>query len=164
MLSIRTTSLSARLAAGMLVAGVVLASPLPGSAKTLEKVVAVRSRATPGQPQDVEGRIKTLHRELRITPEQEQAWNNVAQAMRDNAKTMEDLQRQQADSERTATAPDMINAFGKTTDAHADAIKKFAAAFQPLYDGMSDAQKKAADTVFRSRVHEAAQRQTRPKS
>src|ERR1700722_11607127 len=34
----------------------------------------------------VENRIKTLHTKLMITPDQESAWNDVAQAMRDNEK------------------------------------------------------------------------------
>ena len=50
----------------------------------------------------------------------------------------------------------MITAYAKTMDAHADGVHKFATAFQPLYDSMSDAQKKTADEVFRARVHQAA--------
>jgi len=162
MLSFRKASSSAWLAATLL-AGVVLAIPRTGSAANLE-TVALNSRTAQAQPQAVESRIKTLHQQLHITPEQEAAWKNVAQAMRENATTMEELRSQQAKSEQTATAPDMINAYGKTTDAHADSIKKFAAAFDPLYDGMSAAQKKTADTVFRRRVKDAANRQTRSKS
>jgi len=163
MRSLRKASSSAWLAAATLLVGVVLAIPRTGSAANL-KTVAVNSRTAHGQPQAVESRIKTLHQELHITPEQETAWKNVAQAMRENATTMEELQNQQAKSEQTATAPDMINAYGKTTNAHADAIKKFAAAFDPLYDGMSAAQKKTADTVFRRQVKDATNRQTTSKS
>jgi hypothetical protein len=39
----------------------------------------------------VETRIKELHTKLMITSEQEESWNKVAQVMRDDAKTMEDL-------------------------------------------------------------------------
>jgi hypothetical protein len=163
MLSFRNARSSAWLAAAMLLGGVVLAIPRTGSAANLE-TVAVSSRTAQAKPSAVESRINTLHQELHITPEQEAAWKNVAQAMRDNATAMAELRGQQAKSEQTATAPDMINAYGKTTDAHADAIKKFAAVFDPLYDGMSAAQKKTADTVFRRRVKDAANRQTGSKS
>jgi hypothetical protein len=162
MLSFRTAS-SGGLAAATLLAGVILAAPLPGSAANVEKV-AVNTRATQARPHDVESRIKTLHGELHITPEQEAAWKNVADVMRENAKTMDDFRSQDAQAERTATAPDMISAYGKATDAHADAIKKFATAFAPLYDAMPPAQKKTADTVFRRRVEDSANRQAGPKS
>src|SRR5262249_49847227 len=121
-----SSSSSTWMAASVL-AGVVLATPTTGSAANL-KTIAVKSPAAQAQPYGVEDRIKTLHSQLRITPEQEAAWKNVADAMRENAKTMNGFQSQEAESERTATAPDMISAYGKETDAHADAIKKFAAA------------------------------------
>lgn len=157
MLSFRRSSSSAWLAATTVFAGVLLASPLAGSAANVEKI-AVQSRSAQAKPHDVESRIKTLHKELRVRPAQEEAWKNVADAMRENANTMKELRSQQADGERTATATDMINAYGKATDAHADAIKKFAAAFGPFYDGMSAEQKKTADTVFRRRIAEASNR------
>ena len=113
---------------------------------------------------DVETRIKTLHSQLRITPAQEAAWNDVAQAMRDNAKAMTDVRKQQTEAEKTASAPDVIQQYAHTMDTHAGAVRKFASAFQTLYDGMSDTQKKTADTVFRSRVKEASARMTRNKS
>lgn len=113
---------------------------------------------------DVETRIKTLHSQLRITQEQEAAWNDVAQAMRDNAKDLTEARKQQTEAEKTANAPDVINGYAKTMDTHASAVHKFASAFQTLYDGMSDGQKKTADTVFRNKVREASARMTRNKS
>ncbi|MEO7435480.1 MAG: Spy/CpxP family protein refolding chaperone [Candidatus Binatia bacterium] len=137
-------------AAAVAVGVLILTVPMVGSSKENP------GKATRGP--EVETRIKTLRTELKITPEQESAWNDVAQAMRDNAKSMEDVRTRQATEERTASAPDMITAYGKTMDAHAEAIHKFASTFQPLYDSMSDAQKKTADSVFRARIHEAAKR------
>lgn len=152
----KTSSLGARLAAATLLGAVTLATPMIGSAAE-SKQVAVKSNAGP-QADDVEARIKTLHRELKITPEQESAWTAVAQQMRDNAKTRAEMHQQQMASEKTASAPDMINAYAKTMDAHADSAHKFVNAFQPLYDSMSEQQKKTADVVFRERVHKAAAR------
>lgn len=108
---------------------------------------------------DVESRITTLRSQLKITPEQEPAWNDVAQAMRDNAKAMSDLHQQQDAAIDTATAPQMIDTYGKTMETHAENIQKFSDVFQKLYDGMSDAQKKTADAVFRDRVEKAAAKQ-----
>ena len=52
--------------------------------------LAASKSATP-KADRVEVRIKELHTALNITPEQEELWNNVAQVMRDNAKTMDTL-------------------------------------------------------------------------
>ncbi len=133
-----------------------LAAPTTGHAADHVRHVAVQSQTMRGQ--DVEARIKTLHGQLRITPEQESQWKDVADAMRENAKTMTDLRGQQADATKSATAPEMIDAYGKTMDAHANAIRKFGAVFQTLYDGMSAPQKKTADAVFRERVQQAEKR------
>ena len=101
----------------------------------------------------VETRIKELHTKLMITPEQEEAWNKVAQVMRDDAKTMEALIKARSEKARTVTALDDLKSYGEIAEAHADGIKKFSAAFEPLYTGMSDAQKKNADMFFRQNGH-----------
>jgi len=137
-------------AAAVAVGVLILTVPIVGSSK--------ENAGKTSRGPDVEMRIKTLRTELKITPEQESAWNDVAEAMRDNAKSMDDIRTRQAAEEKTASAPDMITAYGKTMDAQAEAIHKFASTFQPLYDSMSETQKKTADSVFRARVHEAAQR------
>ncbi len=142
---------AAAAAAGVLI----LTVPMVGSTKENAGKAPVANVA---RSSDVESRIKTLRTELKITQEQDAAWNDVAVAMRENAKAMDDIRTRQAEEEKSATAPDMITAYGKTMDAHAEAVHKFASTFQPLYDSMSDAQKKTADSVFRARVHEAAKR------
>ena len=149
MLALNDRSRRVRTAAAALFGAAILAYPLVG----------IAAKAKTAQSSDVETRIHTLHTQLRITPEQETAWKDVAAAMRDNSKTMEDIRTQQAEKEKAASAPDVINAYGQTMDAHAQAIHKFATAFQSLYDGMSAPQKKTADEVFRHRVHQAAKRQ-----
>lgn len=131
-----------------------------GALVLVQPTIGLAKAKTGGQRgPDVETRITTLHKELRITPEQESAWNGVAQAMRENAQRMTEVRRQQDESEKTANAPQVIEAYGKTMDAHAESIRKFAGVFQSLYDSMSDGQKKTADQVFRRRVQEASARQ-----
>jgi hypothetical protein len=97
----------------------------------------------------VEARIKELHTKLKITPEQEEPWNNVAQVMRDDAKTMEALIKARSEKASTMSAVDDLKSYGEIAQAHADGLKKFTSVFEPLYAGMSDAQKKNADTFFR---------------
>ena len=153
--SFTKTSIGARFAAATLLGALVLAGSMIGPA-TDRAHAATKGKS--GRADDVETRIKTLHSELHITAAQEAAWNNVAQVMRDNAKTMADLHRQHTEGEKSASAPDMMGAYAKAIDAHADGIHKFMPVFQTLYDSMSDSQKKAADVVFRSHVHAAAAR------
>ena len=99
--------------------------------------------------QRVEARITQMHAKLKITQAQEDQWAKVAQMMRDNEKAIEPLINARIDNAKTMTAVDDLKSWGEITDAHADGIKKFTPVFATLYDSMSDAQKKEADTLFR---------------
>jgi hypothetical protein len=131
----------------VLLAFMVLASAGPTRAASTEPGMATAGTAS--KADRVEARIKELHTKLKITPAQEQLWNNVAQVMRDNAKTMEALIKARSEKAGTMTAIDDLKSYGEIADAHADGLKKFIPAFEPLYAGMSEAQKKSADTLFR---------------
>jgi len=101
----------------------------------------------------VELRIKDLHAKLKITPAQEEQWGKVAQAMLDDAKTMDTLTQARIDHAKDMTAVDDLKSYGEIADAHAAGIKKLTPLFTDLYAGMSDAQKKEADTLFRHGEH-----------
>ena len=136
---------------GVLLGGIALSSSLP--------VAAAGSKAKRVPADLVEARIKTLHSDLHITAAQEAQWSPVAQMMRENGKAMEDLRKQRVDA-KTLGAVDELKSYAATIDAHADGVRKFVPVFQSLYDSMSDAQKKTADDVFRSRILAAARRST----
>jgi LTXXQ motif family protein len=106
----------------------------------------------------VEGRIKELHQKLHITTAQQTQWNNLVQVMRDNAKAMIDLQKQRAQDVNSMTAVDAVKSYAAVIEAHEAGMNKFVPAFQALYDSMSDAQKKIADAMFRSRVRSGAKK------
>jgi periplasmic protein CpxP/Spy len=97
----------------------------------------------------VETRINEMHAKLKITAAEEEQWAKVAGVMRDNAKKMDELNSTRAANATTMNAVDDLKSYGAVVDAHADEIKRFAAAFEPLYAGMSDAQKAEADALFR---------------
>jgi periplasmic protein CpxP/Spy len=97
----------------------------------------------------VETRIKDLHNRLQITAAQEPQWNSVAQAMRDNAKSMETVIGDRTQKIKTMTAVDDLRSYESLAETHADGLKKLVSAFGPLYDSMSASQKKTADTLFR---------------
>ena len=96
-----------------------------------------------------EQRIKSMHASLKITPAEEGQWSKVADAMRDNAKTMDALTQARVDQARNTSAVDDLKSYGEITEAHASGIRKLTPVFADLYASMSDEQKKAADTLFR---------------
>ncbi|HUC62985.1 MAG TPA: Spy/CpxP family protein refolding chaperone [Alphaproteobacteria bacterium] len=142
--------------ASMLVAQATVtpATPSTTEAKPKPKHVAHITR--------VEARINELKARLKITADEEALWNDVAQTMRDNAKTVEDLSRQRYKEARTMTAVEDLQSFQTITQAHADGLKKLVAAFGALYNAMPDAQKKNADAVFRSFEHRPGPRHKAP--
>jgi hypothetical protein len=120
--------------------------------------LAAPKSATP-KADRVEVRITELHTVLKITPEQEELWNNVAQVMRDNAKTMDTLitARQNA---KPMNAVEDFKSYGEITQAQADGTQKFIPVFEALYNSMSDVQKKNADSVF---AHHRDQKRSKAK-
>jgi protein CpxP len=122
-----------------------------------QRQVAAKS-ATPDKTANhadrVEGRITELHTKLHITSEQEPKWTTFAQAMRDNAKRMDDVLAKRSQDLKAMTAVDDLRSYRDMTEVHYDNLKKLVSAFEPLYDSLTADQKKAADTMF-------AQAQTR---
>jgi periplasmic protein CpxP/Spy len=108
----------------------------------------------------VESRIKELHRKLKITQAEEPKWDAVAQVMRENAQTMESLQKHRAADAKSMDAVGMVRSYAEVVQAHEDGIKKFIPAFEDLYNTMSDSQKKTADSMFRERARSEARKQT----
>lgn len=101
----------------------------------------------------VEERISTLHEKLMITPGEESAWGNVAQAMRDSEASTVSLIEQRKANASKMTAPEDLQSYQDIAQSHADGLKKVIAAFQPLYDEMPASQKANADKVFDSHEH-----------
>ncbi len=98
-------------------------------------------------------RIKDMHTKLKISPEQEELWSKVAQAMLEDAKTMDALTQARIERAKNMTAIDDLKSYGEIAEAHANGIKKLTPVFADLYAGMSDTQKKEADILFREGVH-----------
>jgi periplasmic protein CpxP/Spy len=107
--------------------------------------------ATSSKPETVEQRITQLKAALKITPDQESKWNAVAQAMRENAASMEKLvASKRAIAPASMTAIDDLNTYEEFTKVRLDGLKNLTSAFKSLYDSMPADQKKNADQVFRS--------------
>ena len=153
-------------AAATLLGVVVLASPvMAGNSKTISVASSSQAMTSPASSDAnaVEARIKELHRKLHITAAQKPQWDNLAQVMRDNAQAMSDLKKQRASDAQTMNAVDVVKSYESVIEAHEDGMKKFVPPFEALYNTMSDAQKKTADSLFRTREKVSAAKQTASK-
>jgi hypothetical protein len=100
-----------------------------------------------------EVRIKDMRAKLKITAEQEALWSKVAQAMLEDAKTMDALTQARIEHAKTMTAIDDLKSYGEIAAAHADGIKKLTPVFADLYAGLTQKQQQEADILFREGVH-----------
>ncbi len=152
-------------AAVTLLGAVALASPLfAASSESPAQPSSQQAMAAPAAKSasnaDVEVRIKELHKQLHITAAQKPQWDNLAQVMRDNAESMAKLQKERAADARSMSAVDVLKSYEPVIQAHEDGMKKFVPPFEALYNTMSDAQKKTADSLFRTREKASAAKQT----
>ncbi len=176
-----TQKTAGALAAATLAASIVFAGPLaiasghdgaPAAAVQLRSAPQILAQASTapattesapaGEKSDpVEAHIKELHSRLHITGAQQAQWDSLVQVMRENAKAMTDLQEQRKQDAKAMTAVDAVKSYQAVIQAHEAGMAKFVPAFQALYDSMSDAQKKTADAMFRSKVRTAAAKETK---
>ncbi len=99
-----------------------------------------------------EARIRHLHDDLGISSNQETQWNGVAQVMLANAAAIDSAVKARARMSKGMTAIDDLKSYEAIVDAHAEGIRKLAAAFAPLYASMPESQQKNADAVFGHRT------------
>jgi hypothetical protein len=102
----------------------------------------------------IEGHIAYLKAELKITPAQEALWEKVADAMRQQAKTMESAMGQmRGKHDQQESAIEHMEGMAKFAQLHAEGSQRMLTAFRPLYDSLSPDQKKAADELFAHHHH-----------
>ena len=101
----------------------------------------------PQMDRGVEGRIAHLHDQLKVMPDQEDAWGKVAAVMRDNsAKMKAAFEARKSNTE--LTAPEDIKAEQKLLSVHASTLSDFYDAFSTFYDKLTPDQQKHADKLF----------------
>jgi len=141
-----------------LMGATMLATPI--SAARAEQTAARQNQAAAGatetKGESVEQRITSLHAALKITADQGAQWNAVAQAMRENATSMDKLiATNRSTAPQSMSAVDDLKTYQKIAQAHVDGLKNLISSFEKLYAAMPDAQKKVADGVFNT-SHAAA--------
>lgn len=101
------------------------------------------------------GRVAYLKAELKITAQQEAAWDKVVQAMRDNVKEGRSaFDQSRASHGQAQTALTRLEMRQRFEALRAQNSERFLAAFRPLYTQLSPDQKKSADELFASHRHD----------
>jgi len=109
----------------------------------------------------VEHRISELHAQLRITPAEQQPWEQFAEVMRENARDMDRAFIQRAEQFPSMNALQNMQSYEQIAEAHAQHLQKLVPAFENLYNSMPDQQKQLADQVFRANAGQHAQQSHR---
>jgi protein CpxP len=164
-MSARNLLIAASVIASGFAGGLALAQPAsqPPSQQTGAPTTQVQRadhvRSAPGQ--FIEGRIAFLKTELKLTAQQTPLFDKLADEMRTGAKAMQErhAQRQQASAQGNVQAPAPQSAL-ETLERRSTAMKemttvqdRYLAAFRPLYQSLSDDQKKTADLLFAKGGH-----------
>lgn len=139
-----------------LLAGACAALLVAVPAATLAQTAAAPARPAAGPR--VEQRIQSLHDRLKITAAETPQWNAVADAMRDNARTVGALILERREKAATMSAVQDLRSYEAIAQAHAEGVAKLADAFQTLYDVMTPAQRKNADAIFAQAAERRAAR------
>ena len=147
---IATSSAAALLGACLLVAPIGAFAQQSAAPAAPAQAAPAPAKAT--HSSKVEARIKSLHAQLKITPEEEQEWSVVAQTMRDNATEMDQLVQQRTEQRGHMSAVDDMKSYEAIVQAHAEEMQKLVPAFEALYAKMPAAQQKRADTVINQRT------------
>ena len=105
-----------------------------------------------------EAQIKQLQGALNITEAQKELWNNFTQVMRENAKDMDALTKERAESTKTMNAVEHMKFHSQITQTHLDQMEKLITPFEAFYDSMSDQQKNITDIIFRTGKHGKSKR------
>jgi hypothetical protein len=97
-----------------------------------------------------EAQIKQLQGALNITEAQKELWNNLTEAMRENAKDMDALNKERAENTKPMNAVEHMKFHSQITQTHLDQLEKLITPFEAFYDSMSDQQKNITDIIFQT--------------
>lgn len=109
-----------------------------------------QTRHVPGRY--VEGRIAFLKTELKLTAAQQPLFDKLADEMRTSAKTMQERHAQHHQTSATPAEPqsalEMLERRSEMMKEMTAAQDRYLAAFRPLYQSLSEEQKKTADELL----------------
>jgi phage-related minor tail protein len=97
-----------------------------------------------------ETQIKQLQGALNITEDQQELWNNLTVVMRENAKDMDALNKERAETPKPINALEHMQLHKQITEAHLAQLEKLIPPFEAFYASLSDEQKAITDATFRT--------------
>jgi hypothetical protein len=100
-----------------------------------------------------EAQIKQLQGALNITEAQQELWNDLTTAMRENAKDMEDFMKERDQDTKPMNAVEHLKFHSQITQTHLNQLEKLIPPFEAFYNSLSDEQKTITDTIFRTGKH-----------
>jgi LTXXQ motif family protein len=127
------------------------ASPNAAYAATAKKKTP--AVAATSAVEHTEARIKMLQDALKITDSQKELWNTLTQVMRENAKSMDALRKERAETIATMNAVERLKFHSQFTELQLEQLKKLIPAFEALYVTMSDEQKASTDAIMQTGKH-----------
>ena len=155
MIRLRTPFLAAALLTGVAAIGL---------APVLAQTAPANSTAAPSEPrhhamekmmpgQFVEGRIAFLKAQLKITPAQEAQWQQVAAAIRENAKTLDQTIATGPQNRGDMDAVQRLELREQFAKVRVDNEARLLAAFKPLYASLSPEQQQMANQLVGAHHH-----------
>jgi protein CpxP len=133
-----------------------------GAASEHRNAGQTESAATPVPPRTgvdwVQRQLERLHRQLKITPAEEAAWNQFADTTLGNVRQIDDMYKDRAQHFEAMNAVDNLKSYQSIIQSEAEGLGKRAAALGALYDSLSPEQKQAADRFFRYQEERREQR------
>ncbi len=157
MIRLRTPFLAAALFTSVAVVGLTPAlaqtasGPANSTAGPSETRHHVIGRMMPGQ--FVDGRIAFLKAELKITPAQDTQWQQVAAAMHENAKALDEKISGARQSRTGMDAVRRLELREQFAKVRADNDARLLAAFKPLYASLSPEQQQMANQLVGAHHH-----------
>jgi hypothetical protein len=127
---------------------VFFAVPNSAYAVTAKKKVPAVARTT--AVEHTEARIKQLQDSLKITESQKESWNAFIQVMRENAKGMDALRKERAETTVAMNAVERLKFHSQVTETQSEQLKKLIPPFETLYVSMSDEQKTSTDIIMQT--------------
>jgi hypothetical protein len=92
----------------------------------------------------IEGRLAFLRAELGIAPDQEEAWERFADAMRENARTMRGMRRRLMSGGMPESLPARLDLRITMMESRLAAMRRMREALGPLHDALGPEQRETA--------------------
>ncbi|MCB8873691.1 Spy/CpxP family protein refolding chaperone [Acidisoma silvae] len=149
----QSTSQPATLSPGSAAAPAPTSPTTPAEVPAPSATPAATDKASPAHrhgSQALNTYLTALHKDLKITPDEEPQWTAFADTIRDNAAQLGQAYRARRQQLPTMDATQDLSSFIQVEQLRLDGLKKSSDAFNTLYAAMPADQKKVADGVFLS--------------